>query len=130
MGEAREAFLRSLEPHLLELVRLTVERIIRREMQTDEGMIARTLRAAVELLAEREEVEVRVNPQDATALESMDVSIGELFSGFPRVDVISDERVGRGGCLIETKALELDATLETQLARVLDVLMEPDHGDA
>lgn len=130
MGQAREQFLKALEPQLLELVKSAAERVIRRETDTDEGLIVRTLRAAVELLIEREEVVVRVNPRDAAALESMGVSIPELFRGFPHVEVIPDERVGRGGCLIETKSLVLDATLQTQLDRVLDAITEPDHGDA
>jgi flagellar assembly protein FliH len=70
---------------------------------------------------ERERLVVRVSPRDHALL---------AVDGFkPRngdgqaVELLADERVELGGCLIETGGGTLDGRLETQLKRLRDTLV-------
>jgi len=48
----------------------------------------------------------------------------------PRVEVVADERVAFGGCIIETAGGTLDARLEIQLRQLLDTLTRARHAQA
>jgi flagellar biosynthesis/type III secretory pathway protein FliH len=56
---------------------------------------------------------LRVSPRDHPVLQAQ-------FGA--ELDVVADERVAAGGCLIETTGGTLDARLEIQLRRLLDTL--------
>jgi flagellar biosynthesis/type III secretory pathway protein FliH len=84
----------------------------------DPRVLEHSLRQALEQLAGLLAVEVRVNPEDlATAREL----VGRLRRG-PRVDLVGDETVGRGGCVARTDLGEVDAAVESQTRRLAEVL--------
>jgi flagellar biosynthesis/type III secretory pathway protein FliH len=47
------------------------------------------------------------------------------MGGISRLEVIDDPRVSPGSCLLETNAGDVDATVESQLARILEALAAP-----
>ena len=124
LAESHAAFLDSLEPQVVELAKTVASRILRREARSDMDLVRNTVRAALENLAERRHAIVRLNPADIEALTERGVSLEESFRSFERVDVAADESVPHGGCTIETVTVDIDARLDTQLARIFDALEE------
>jgi len=87
------------------------------EMEPD----ALTAIAAQALAASRARaglIKLRVNPDDHAALERDDARRALLarFDGGVELEMVADPAVGRGGCIVETATVRLDARLETQLA--------------
>mgnify|MGYP003383583983 CR=1 FL=1 len=80
------------------------------------------MRAALENLVERKHAIVRLNPADMQMLAERGVSLDDAFQSFERVEVAPDESVPHGGCTIETKTVNVDARLDTQLMRIFDSL--------
>jgi flagellar assembly protein FliH len=124
LQQAQAAFLDALEPQIIELAKTVASRILRRESRTDIDLVRNTVRAALENLAERKHAIVRLNPADAQALTERGVSLEDLFQSFEHVEVATDESVPHGGCTIETKTVDVDARLDTQLARIFEALEE------
>ena len=122
LQEAHTAFLDSLEPQVLELAKAVAARILRREARTDDDLVRNTVRAALENLAERKHAVVRLNPADMQALTERGVSIEDAFKSFEGVEIVPDETAPHGGCTIETKTIDIDARLDTQLARIFEAL--------
>lgn len=122
--QAHEQFLDNLEPQVVEIAKTVAARILRREARSDPELVRRTVRAALENLAERSKAIVRLNPADIEALTERGVSLEGEFRGFERVEVTPDDSVPRGGCTVETKTIDIDARLDTQLARIFDALEE------
>ena len=81
------------------------------------AIVREILRAAVE----REKLLLRVAPAD---YELVLRHRSQLLPGDDgrTLDVVSDERVVLGGCLVETTGGTLDGRLETQLQRLVDTL--------
>jgi flagellar assembly protein FliH len=80
------------------------------------------VRGALRRLAERDRVVVLVNPDDLDAVrEASDALIVQL-GGIDSLDVQAERRVTRGGAVVRTVEGEVDATLETKLARAREVL--------
>jgi len=46
-----------------------------------------------------------------------------LLDGIDHLEITDDQRVGKGGCIIETNAGNIDARIETQLEQVEKALM-------
>ena len=124
LREAQTAFHDSLEPQIVELAKTVAARILRREARTDVELVRTTVRAALENLAERKHAVVRLNPGDMQALAERGVSLDESFRSFERVEVVPDDAVPHGGCTIETKSVDVDARLDTQLMRIFEALEE------
>ncbi len=124
LRQAHEQFLDSLEPQLVELAKTVAARVLRREARTDSDLVRRTVRAALENLAERQHAIVHLNPDDIAALTERGVSLDDEFRSFDRVEVVPDDSVPHGGCTIETKTIDIDARLDTQLQRIFDALEE------
>ena len=64
-------------------------------------------------------IKLRVNPEDRAALErdhARRALLARRFDGGVELEIVTDPAVGRGGCVVETATVRLDARLETQLA--------------
>jgi len=122
MQQSRQLFLDNLEPQVVELAKLIVERILHREMEGDVGLLKRTVHAALAKLIERERVRIRVNPEDIAALRREKVALLEEFDGVEAIDVVADPDVSTGGCIVESQTLHIDARTDAQLQALLDAL--------
>jgi flagellar assembly protein FliH len=96
-------------------------------------LVVDVVRGGLRRLVDRERVTLLVNPED---LECVRLAAPQLISelgGIEHCEVQAERRVARGGAMVRTAEGEIDATLETKLARAREVvaqaLAEPDHGD-
>ena len=128
MRQAREEFLDSLEPQVVQLVCCIAESVLQREVRSDPELIHHTVRRALGVIADRQRVLVRVHPQDFDALRTHKISLLEDFSGVEELDVEADEACTPGGCILESRLAQADARIETLLANVLEALGEAPHA--
>lgn len=121
---ARNAHTRHLEEvadEAGEIVFTAVCKILGDGFTNREGAVA-TVREAVRHSKERGRLLVRVSPEDFELLSSRR---RELLEGAVagEVDLVADEKVKLGGCLLEGASGSLDARLELQLQRLREVLV-------
>ena len=88
----------------------------------DEELVIRAARAALQVVRNEPRVTLRVS----TDVES-DVRkrVGDILSGNGEVsflEVVGDERIGRGGCRLESEAGVVDASIDQQLQALEDAL--------
>jgi len=122
--QSHEEFVDSLEPQVVEIMRAIAQKILHREAETDPGLIGKVVRAALEKLAEREHVIVRLNPSDLEAMREQKVTLLEEFDGVERLDLMADETITPGGCIVETDLLHVDARIEEQVQAFFDAMTE------
>lgn len=114
---------------VVELVRAIVRQLLRRETRIDPGHIVGVVRESLAALPmAASDIQVRMHPEDAALLgEHLPSGDGERHW---RIE--ADALMERGGCLIVTAQSQIDARLETRLARVIAAMFEDerrDHGD-
>lgn len=73
------------------------------------------VREALNLVEQDTEVAIILNPQDLAMLEQHQSSLLNRAGGKPVIKFRADEKIGRGGCLVESKFGELDARRETKI---------------
>ena len=109
-------------PHLAKLVMTAMTQIV-----TDFDDVDLTLEMAKKALStvtNQRKVTLRVNPQ---LVEQVKAQLSTLLKQFPEtsyVEVVGDQRVDAGGCLLETQVGVIDATIDNQMNAIKSLLCE------
>ncbi len=125
--------LQSHDEHLLELERLfeklviqtayeLSKKILKHEIE-DKTIINENIKAAINKIIGANEVRLKLNPLD---LNEMSEASKNLIhnSSFNKISIEGEERIERGGCLIETEIGNVDARISTQLNELRKKLEE------
>lgn len=113
-----------IEPEVVMLSVDIARKIVKREVDSNDGFVLTTVREALRQLRDRQDIKIWVNPQDyELALSSKD-DIKSYCDGIRSMEIVENRRTGRGGCLIESRNGHLDARLETQFQVVENAMME------
>ena len=117
----RHKLMESAEPELVRLAVGIAERVLHQQIALDRGVVVEMARVAISRLVEKESVTVRVNPGD---LERMREHRDELLSSgeIKNFRVVEDQRVDRGGVVVETDGGTIDARISTQVNEAKRVL--------
>lgn len=108
------------EEMIVEIAVEAVGKMLGDALATREGARA-AVREAIRGVHERERLVVRVSPRDHKLLAGENIAPKNGDTG--SIELVADERVELGGCLVETSGGTLDGRLETQLQRLCDTLV-------
>ncbi|XAL99029.1 FliH/SctL family protein [Phycisphaeraceae bacterium D3-23] len=100
-----------------------VEKIVHRVVETDTDTVARQVAAALELVLSQHDVVVRIHPDDRERIENTLPQIVERIGDLGHVLLADDPDVGPGGCALAFGSGHIDATIETQLERITDLVL-------
>ena len=117
----RHKLMEAAEPELVKLALGIAERVLHQQVALDRGVVVEMAKVAISRLIERDTVTVRVNPSDLDRMrEHRDelIAIGDIRN----LRVIEDQRVDRGGVVVDTGAGTIDARISTQLEEARKVL--------
>jgi flagellar biosynthesis/type III secretory pathway protein FliH len=110
------------EAAAVELALRIAEQALGAAVEADPERVLDVVRGALRRLVERERVLLLVHPDDLDIVrERVADLVGEL-GGIEHCEVQAERRVARGGAVVRTEEGEVDATLDTKLARVREVL--------
>lgn len=123
----RRAMLLEAKQSLLALAVAMAEKIVHRVPQVDPGVIADQVAAAIEHVARPCDVAVCVNPADRALVEAALPGIVRQARELEHVNLTEDAAVTAGGCVVTYGSGRIDATLQTQLAGLIDTMM-PTRG--
>jgi flagellar biosynthesis/type III secretory pathway protein FliH len=117
----RHKLMESAEPELVRLAVGIAERVLHQQIALDRGVVVEMAKVAIARLVDKESVTVRVNPGD---LERMKEHRDELLDSgeLKNFRIIEDQRVDRGGVVVETDGGTIDARVSTQIAEAKRVL--------
>lgn len=127
-GEAihdlREKIFHEAEDELINLIMLVARKVIIREVEQDATILTEVVRNAIAGLSAREEITVRINPDDylLATTDRKELLQKELLS--ERLILKPDPSVAAGFCLVDTVMGTLDASLDGQLDQLYRTLLE------
>lgn len=111
----RKTLFRRHRGELVTLIILLSEKILRHELATQRNVIAATLEAALEQAIESEEYYVTLHPDDLAVAEAKVPELIASIRGLSRLVFKTDASMTQGGCLLESSAGTVDASIEGQL---------------
>jgi flagellar assembly protein FliH len=115
ISQAREHVMRAAQPEIARLAMHIAERITATAVSTNPDVIKNQVTEALEKVKDREQITVRVNPQDLEVARNRREVFQKMLENCKTFEIAGDSKVDRGGCLIETNLGNVDARVATQL---------------
>ncbi len=110
-----------------EVVKLAVavsRKIIDRELATSPEIIVEMVKRAIQKVTDREEITVRVNPENLDSTINAQEEIAQSAKGVRKLRVLSDPAIAPGGCVVESSNGTVDARVERQLEEIEQALRD------
>lgn len=120
LSEKMSTDIEGMEDELISIVFESVCKIIGEKMRESSSVIS-VVREVMKFSQDRMEMKLRVSNHDYDILQPVkeELSIGVRN----RIDIVSDEHVRYGGCILETTAGRIDGRLEQQLNSLMQLLL-------
>jgi flagellar assembly protein FliH len=117
----RHKIIESAEPELVKLAMGIAERVLHQQVALDRNVVVEMAKAAIGRLIDRDSITVRVNPSDIERMREHREDVLAL-GDVKHLRIIEDQRVDRGGVVVETEVGSVDARIGTQIAEAKKVL--------
>ena len=104
------------ERETVELALAIAKKIVGYEVSTKKELVLRVVREALNKVADHDRIKVRINPSDFQVCRDANFELSELFDNTESVVTFEeDDKICKGGCIIETNLGDIDARIEKQL---------------
>ncbi|UCD58224.1 MAG: hypothetical protein JSV16_03680 [Candidatus Hydrogenedentota bacterium] len=122
--KAQEAeLMQLLTPRLADLAAELAQKIIHKEIEANSSVVTSQAEEAISKILEREKLIIRVNPADEELMKQHKAALMKMFDGIEKIEVIGDTNIERGGCIVETNLIRVDAQPSSQLGAARRTLL-------
>lgn len=122
--EERDRMLLEAREDLVRLAVMLGERVTRRKIEVDPGVVLSQLEGVLSLLAQPTRLAVSVNPEDEALAREALPPLMARFPAAQHVDLRADPALERGSCTALTAGGgRVDASIPTQLDRIVRALL-------
>jgi len=112
------------EQELLAFIISMARKVIDTEIETNPVIILNVLKNALNLLNEREEVKILVNPKDWLTVKE-NINKLNLQIDLPKqIEIVNVPEISPGGCRLEFKSGSIDADIDTQFEEIKRKLLK------
>ena len=118
----REATAEAVERDAVELAVRLAEKIVAGALEADPERVVDVVRGALRRLSERRRVTVLVHPDDLELVRASADGFASELGGIEHCEVQAERRLARGGAVVRTDEGQVDASIETQLARARELV--------
>lgn len=113
-SKLKKSILENEEQQIIQLSLAIAEKVIHLEVTTNREVIRGVLKEAIKNIGDRENMKIRVHPQDFHFMLEIKSDFLHGFDGIKNIVFEEDESIMRGGAIIETLCGEVDARLDQQ----------------
>jgi flagellar assembly protein FliH len=120
----RDKIIRESEDEIIKLIMLVARKVIVHEVTQNRSILAGVVQNAIADLSARQEITVRINPDDYLLVTSGrdELLLKELLN--EHLSIKPDPSVASGFCLVGTEMGTIDASLDGQLDQIYRSLIE------
>jgi flagellar assembly protein FliH len=115
---SRELLAKTHSPQLIRLWEMMLSKMLATTVDLDPKVVERVVSGLLKRLSDRERIIVYLNPADITMIEENKDTLMDSIRGVKFFELMSDDHVDKGSCLIETNLGIYDARWRTQLEQV------------
>jgi flagellar assembly protein FliH len=105
-------------PLMVKLWQAMLERLLRREVQFDSDTTLRVFRELIPRVSDRTRIRILLNPEDREMFLDRGKEFSEIKRAAESFELVADEYIEKGSCLIETNMGVYDASWKCQLEAV------------
>ncbi|MFZ3172771.1 MAG: FliH/SctL family protein [Carboxydocellales bacterium] len=123
-NEEKTKIMVEAECDIVKLAIAVAEKVIREELRLRPKVVVNTVKAALGLAIDMDEIIIKVNPEDVDFVLCLSDELRKQVQGKGDLKIISDVIISRGSCVVETSIGTVDARVERQLSEIFEALME------
>jgi flagellar assembly protein FliH len=120
--QARHTLFADAERQLLDLCLRIVRKVIAAEPALRPEVILNVVRKALSFVAEKDKLVIRLAPGDLETVTGNKDFWAPVTERLKTISIEPDERIGRGGCIIESASGIIDARLDKQVDELSSVI--------
>jgi flagellar biosynthesis/type III secretory pathway protein FliH len=120
--KAKADTIAAAEEEMVEVVFASVVKILGDAFLHTDAVVA-VVRQSIKQLVNRDRLVIHLSPGDKRLLDDLARDREEALFG-DKVEILADERIELGGCLLQTQSGGLDARLEVQIQQLRDCLLD------
>ena len=122
---AKQEIYDNIATDILEISLDIAKKIIKKESIENPDVILNNIKDIMKGLSKEEaKITLRVNPSQAAMLKNDVPEVADSLGLEAKIIIVADETITEGGCLVTTTNGVIDATIESQLAIISEVLKE------
>ena len=121
--DEKELLLHNAEKDVISLCYLIAKKIIKKEIEKDDKIILNIVRDALNYISNETSVILKLNPKDYDIVKDYEDEFAFALSDIKNFKFEANEKITRGGYLIETDSGEIDARLEIKISELEKLLM-------
>jgi flagellar assembly protein FliH len=118
LASSREELALIHAPQLVRLWEIMLKRMLQAKVEIDPEAAKRLLEYILKRVSDREKIIIYLNQADIESVESARDDLMESIRGVKSLEIMSDDHVDRGSCLVETNLGIYDARWRTQLEQI------------
>ena len=122
IGQLKAQVLADLEQDAVEMALRLAEQILAGVLDVQPERVLDVGRNALRHLIDRRRVTLVVNPGDLELVSECVDQLQSELGGIEHLGVQSDRRISRGGAIARTESGDIDAGIDTQLARAREIV--------
>ncbi|MBO9533293.1 MAG: hypothetical protein J7513_10005 [Solirubrobacteraceae bacterium] len=126
----RDALCDVVEPAAISLALAGAEQVVGAALEVKPELVLETTRGALRRLVERDRITILTNPDDLETLRAAAPELAEELGGIGSLEVQAERRIAPGGVIVQTPEGDVDARLDTRLARLGEVVRDALHEQA
>jgi flagellar assembly protein FliH len=120
----RDSYLAHAEAAAVELALQIAQKVLGAAIAADPKAVLDIVSGALLRTTDRDHLVLEVNPADFELVRDAAAELAARMGGINRMEVVSERRVDRGGCVVRTEEGEIDARIGAQMERVRQLLSE------
>ncbi|MEZ6192799.1 MAG: FliH/SctL family protein [Phycisphaerales bacterium] len=111
---------------VIEFALKLAERLVHRVIEVDPTVVVDQVAGALALVLRPMDVSVRVNPSELSIISEALPQLMAEFDHLEHIHLAEDPQVSPGGCVVSYGQGQIDATIEKQIQRVVDLILPAD----
>jgi len=122
-GFKRE-IIKRFEKEILDLIFEISKKIINFKIENDPDSINYTILKTIKYCTDEYKIKIKINPEDYEIIKKFNINYITDKQDNRKIELIADEDVDRGGCIISTSSGDLDARIKSQLDQIHRALVD------
>jgi flagellar assembly protein FliH len=113
-----------LEQKVLRIALDVARKVVKEEIRQRPELVLVSVKEAVSRSLGPSTIRILVSPEDVERVEGFKEEIKRISEEIEEVEIIPDERIEPGGCVVETPMGKVDARIDKQFERIEEMLEE------
>lgn len=129
LSQERDDYFAELENSMQILTLSLIQKVFPSLVAQNQDAILDVVKQAMSFLGQDSELTVLVNPDEFHVVEQSESFWAPINAGLKKIEIKEDNRVGLGGCIIETASGTIDMRLESMIERLYEICGQSIHPE-